>query len=357
MKRKGLFIAIAVACMTFYSCEEEESLTENPNFVPTATGETTGPTGGNGGTGNGGGTGGSGGGTGGSGGGTGGGTGGSGGGVSLTLTDTVPSNRVAVLEDFTGVRCQFCPSGAQIAEQIEQSLGDNFITIATHGGGFATPGNVNVIIAPGDTVPMGFADFRTPFANDLISQADVTGYPSGTMNRIRATDLGVSPQGSGSAMSRSQWNTAALAVNALSSPVNVGASATMDGSNLLTVNVELYYSAEETDDNSINVALLQDGIESIQIGTRGLDTAYIQNHVLRHYLTGQWGDNSDLTGTKAKGYVVNKTFTYNVPSSFHANSISPAKNEGDMVVNDMKVVVFVSRGQTDILNAVEVDIQ
>lgn len=353
MKRKGLFILAAVFAMTFLSCEKEEPLTENPEFVASATGDD--PNGDGSGNPNGGGTGG--GGTG--GGGTGGG-GTGGGGSTLTLTDTMPSNRVAVLEDFTGVRCQFCPSGAQVAQAIEQQLGDDFITIATHGGSFATPGTVNVIIPGGDTVQMFFADFRTQFSDALISQANVAGYPAGTMNRIRAANLGVTAQNSGGyAMSRNHWSNAASAVNNLTSPVNIGALATVSG-NTLTVKVELYYTELESDDNHINVALLQDEIESIQISYNGsayLDTAYPQNHTLRHYLTGQWGDGSDLDGTKAKGYIVTKTYTYTIPSEFHASSPTPAKSEGVPVINDMKVVAFVSRGQVDILNAVEVDIQ
>lgn len=334
----GLSIILAVG---LYSCTEDGAFTENPIYDDTATGEN--PKLPNGG------------------GNTGGGTGGGGGTPTTgpTLVDTAASNRVAVLEDFTGVRCVFCPFGHQIAASIEQQYGDRFITIATHGGSFAQPGNVRVVIAAGDTVDMYFADFTTPFAQPLITQSNLTGYPAGTMNRLDATVLGTTPQNSGSggsAMSRGQWANAAAAVIGMTSPVNVGAEATISG-NMLTVKTEVYYTDEETDDNSLYVALIQDGIESIQIAPGGLDTAYIQDHTLRHYLTGQWGDESNLTGTKAKGYFDSKTYVYEIPAEFHASSPNNAsKQEGIPVIEDMKVVVFVARGRTDILNATEVPI-
>ena len=329
------------------SCQKEEAL-QPLDAETNPTSNLTDPNGGTGGSG-------------GNGGGNGGGTGGSGGGPNLQLTDTMIQNRVAVLEDFTGVKCQFCPDGARMADGIEQQLGNKFITIATHGGGYATPtGGVLYPNGMGGNDTLFYADFRSGFDLDLIDQSGANSYPSGTMNRMHVQNdfnltANVSPP---MAMSRSHWATTAGVVNSLVSPVNVGASATVSGRNL-TVEVELYYTDEETVDNFIHVGILQDGIKSLQVNWTAqaggfYDSAYVQNNVLRTYITGQWGER--ITETTTKGTVVKRQYQYNIPDKFveHPNH---RRGEGVAVIDDLKVVVFVSHDRIEILNATEVDVQ
>ena len=38
---------------------------------------------------------------------------------SQLLVDTIPQNKKAVLEEFTGIHCVFCPDGHYIAQQIK----------------------------------------------------------------------------------------------------------------------------------------------------------------------------------------------------------------------------------------------
>ncbi|MAY84929.1 MAG: hypothetical protein CMP59_12430 [Flavobacteriales bacterium] len=337
----GLFAVIAIS---FISCEENEAFEDNPIFDENATGDdprlpgqggggTIDTTGG----------------------------GGSGGGVpglGLTLVDTAKSKRVAVLEDFTGVKCQFCPDGTRRAETIKQQYGDDFIIIATHGGGFAAPGG-GALYPSGDTI--FFPDFRTIFADQLIAQAGINSYPAGTMNRLDVNNdfnltSNISPP---LGMGRGNWANTAAAVRTMDAPVNVGAKATVDASRNLTVDVELYYTETEVDKNSINVAILQDGLMGLQIDIVGgavvRDSAYIHNDMLRHYITGQWGE--EITDTTTVGSVVKATYNYTIPDKFVNDPINNRRGEGDAIIDDLKVVVFVTRDRVNILNAVLVDIQ
>lgn len=320
MKNHKLILMAALALtFSFVGCEEDAELTPNPVYVDPGTG---GGNGGGGGTG-GGGTG-------------GGGTGGGGNTGFLASTDS--TNRVAVLEDFTGVRCGFCPDGHDVAKSIKQQLGDDFIVIAVHGGSYAQP-------AP------GWMDFTTPFADALIQQAQVSGYPAGQVNRKLASDLGANPQRNGMAMGRGSWKAASEAAILLPAPVNVGAKATWNSdSTEITVKVDLYYTSEETMKNNINVAILQSGISSKQSGGNPQE-GYIQNHVLRDYATGQWG--AEVTDATTKGARVSEVFTYIVPADYNG---SGPDGGGPIVKANMDVVVFVTRGREDILNAVEIDI-
>lgn len=254
------------------------------------------------------------------------------------MASTKAANRVAVLEDFTGVRCGYCPDGHVKAAEAQSMLGEeNFIIMAVHGGGYAAPAT-------------GWANFTTPYAALFISQSGVAGYPAGTINRIKAEDLGVSPQQTGGiAMSRGSWATAAQAVLDMPSPVNAGAKAVFNNSTReLTVSVDLYYTAEETVANNINVALLQDGLMSKQSGATGM---YEQKHVLRDLITGQWGD--VVADTKKVGTKVRKTYKYTVPEDYNGTD---EEGGGAVYIEDCHVVVYVARGKKDILTAVQIPI-
>ena len=315
MKKILLVLSLAIGALTFTSCEKEQALKANPNFTQDP--DNTEP--------NGGGT-------------TGGGTTGGGGGTAfLASTDTL--NRAALLEDFTGVRCGFCPDGHVKAAAAQAELGaDKFVIMAIHTGSYAAPAN-------------GWANFTTPYGTAIDAQADVAGYPAGTINRLQASTLGVPAQRGGSAMSRGSWKTAAIAVNALEAPVNIGAEAKIDGNNLLTVNVDLYYTQGESAVNNINVALLQDGLVSKQSGGTPRET-YVQNHVLRDLITGQWGE--PITETTNATSKISKTFTYTVPADYNGTAV---EGGGAVVIDDLKVVVFLTRGRVDVLNVIEVDVE
>ena len=250
------------------------------------------------------------------------------------LAPTDPMNRNAVLEDFTGVRCGFCPDGHAIAQSMMDANPERVVVIGVNAGSYANP------------VP-GWADFTTPYGQALINQSAVAGYPAGTVNRLQYG----SGQAGGLAMSRGSWNAAAQAVMQMPSPVNIGASASYNASNReLTVKVDLYYTSEETVTNNINVAFLQSGMVANQSGGGG---SYVHKHVLRDLITGQWGD--EVTEATTEGARISKTYTYTVPEDYNGPVIPPGG--GEVVIGDCEVAVFVSRGNVDVLTGIKVDIQ
>lgn len=257
------------------------------------------------------------------------------------LASTAPSNMVAVLEDFTGVRCGYCPDGHVKAKAVADANPGKFIILAVHAGSYATPA-------------AGWANFTTNFGNALVTQAKVAGFPAGTINRKLCSELGVTPQiANGYAMSRGSWATAANKVFTMPAAVNIGAKATFDAATRkLTVKVDMYYTTEEAGPNNLNVLLLQDHLFSKQSGGTPNSNSYEQNHVVREFITGQWGE--PITEARTQGAKVTKTFTYTVPQDYHGTNV---EGGGAVVVDDLKVVAFVAQGQTNILNAVEVDVK
>lgn len=260
------------------------------------------------------------------------------------LASTEPSNRNAILEDYTGVRCGYCPQGHALAKAAAEAKPGKFIIMALHASGsYSSPST-------------GWANFETPIGPALLAQIGVTGFPAGTINREKAADLGAAPQKTGGmAMGRSSWEKAGNAVIAKPSYVNIGSKATFDAATrVLTVKVDMYYTGDAPAANNINVALLQSHLFSKQSGGSPDGNNYEQNHVVRDFITGQWGEVVPEASTKMASKFT-KTFTYTVPENY--NGPDTFKEGGGMVkIEDCEIVVFVAEGKTNIVTGIEVPI-
>ena len=54
------------------------------------------------------------------------------------FVSTAPLNRNVLLEEFTGVRCQYCPYGHKVAKGLAETYPDNIFIANIHAGGYAT---------------------------------------------------------------------------------------------------------------------------------------------------------------------------------------------------------------------------
>jgi hypothetical protein len=244
---------------------------------------------------------------------------------SQTIVSTTPQNKKVILEEFTGINCQFCPAGHSIANNIKNANPADVFLINIHVGGFSTPGS-------------GQPDFRTSFGTAIANQSGLTGYPAATVNRVAYTGLSQNG-GTGTAMSRNNWANASNQTRNQSSYVNVATTATINvNTRLLTVFVEAYYTgASPVASNRLNVALLQNNTLGPQ-SSGGLGNNYPHQHRLVHMLTGQWGDTYTTT---TAGTLVTRTYTYTIPATY--NNI-PAE------LGDFEIVAFVAEGQQKIIS-------
>lgn len=240
----------------------------------------------------------------------------------LVSTDPMPKN--SVLEVYTGIHCTYCPDGDAIAASILEANPGRAFAIDIHQGSYATPSGSE-------------PDYRTAFGDALAAQTGLTGYPSGTVNRHVFS-------GSTTALSRSVWGADCEQIMQETSPVNIGiTSEYVEASRELTITVELYYTSDaQASSNFINVALIQDSIYGPQTGG-GAGNNYLHMHMLRHLVTGQWGD--EVT-TTTQGSLVSRTYTYVVPDDY---------NGVTAIVEHMKVVAFVTEGHQEIYTGDEVD--
>lgn len=223
------------------------------------------------------------------------------------LVGTTPTNRTALLEEFTAMGCGNCPAAHAVANTLVTAYPEDLVVIGVHGGSLADPSG---------TQP----DFRTTDGAALWEAFNVTYQPRGTVNRRALQDA-------------PQWAAAVADVRAQPSPVNLGLATTFNASSReLTVDVELYYTADRTADDRISVVLVQDHITGYQQDyVNGAHAAYDHRHVLRDHITPLEGD-AVSAAQQTDG--VQRTYTYTIPAEWP--------------IADLQVVVFVREADGEV---------
>lgn len=258
-----------------------------------------------------------------------------------------PENRKAVLEEFTGIYCGYCPDGHRIANTIYNSDPANVVLINIHSGGFAN-------------VAAGEPDLKTSAGNaiDAMPGNGITGYPAGTMNRSVFT---------GTAMSggRGNWTSWAgtvktqaaycnVALEGFIDTVSVISQSTGETLKVLTVNAEVYYTDDSpASTNSLTVMLLEDSVVGPQhnygtpyynLANYNADGSYNHNHVLRAVLTS--GVFGKRISTTTSGTTYKATMTYTLPEYYGTvNKLNPC------IIKNLKVVGFVTETYKNTINA------
>ncbi len=247
-----------------------------------------------------------------------------------SIVTTVPQMKNVILEEYTGVNCSYCPDGHKISHEIMTENLNRAFAINIHQGGYA------------ETTP----DYTTSFGDALANQTGLSGYPSGTVNRHTFPGL------TATALDRGQWSLASKLILEQPSPVNVGLETSYNSTTReLTIDVEVFYTdASATTSNYLNVALVQNNIEGSQAGSSlNPDMVlpngnYLHSHMLRHLITGQWGE--EVTPTTG-GTLVTKTYTYTIPEDYFSIPCIPT---------DCDIVAYVTESHQEILTGVQVPV-
>ena len=159
-------------------------------------------------------------------------------------------------------------------------------------------------------------------------------------------------QNGGTAMSRSDWSPASTQLLNQSSPVNVGIQASVDmATNVLTVDVEVYYTGTQSvSTNMLNVAVVQHNIEGPQTGGQSNNPGamlpngnYNHNHMLRHLLTGQWGEY--ISNSYSRIFLFKSIYMDIYQQILHGTPLDPT---------NISVIAFIAEGQQEILSGTEI---
>lgn len=250
------------------------------------------------------------------------------------FVSTEPANKNVVIEEYTGINCGYCPDGHKRVREYEAANPGRVFGINIHAGSYAAN------------------TYTTQWGNALMNQAQVTGFPSGSINREYFTyyDNYYQQEITSMALGRDMFVSCGNQILAQTSFVNVAAQASIDATTrVMTVNVEAYYTADaETASNKLNVVLVQDSIIGPQSGASGnpsqvtSDGQYIHMSMLRDMITGQWGD--DITAPEGStvipaGTLIQRTYTYNIPGSISNELVK---------LGHLRLIVFVAKDTKEI---------
>lgn len=253
---------------------------------------------------------------------------------SQVYVSTTPMNKVAVIEEFTGVRCSNCPDGHATLASILTANPGQAIGIGYH------PSNSSY------TSPYtGNPDFRRSYL-DAFYTTPFCGtsrfMPSAFINRREwSTGEKIS--------SRTIWSSSATSIMGESSPLNVGLNAEYDAStNTLDVTVEVYFTADVSDNVFLYVALAENNLVAEQ--SNG-GTNYVHYHVFREALaTEQWGES--ITGATTTGSLFTQTYNFdNTTAAYIMNNCEVSafvRNATDEeIISGNQVPVTVINGITE----------
>lgn len=248
---------------------------------------------------------------------------------------TSPQNRNAVLEEFTGIYCGYCPDGHQIANAIKAANPSKVVLVNIHAGGYAN-------------VAVGEPDLKTAEGTAInnMSGMNILGYPAGDVNRTvvaSAAQQTASPYGM--AQNRNKWSASVNSIITQTSYCNVALQGTVDvQTRVLTVQAEVYYTANSpVGTNSLTVMLLEDKVTGPQhnygnplynASNYNPDGSYNHNHVLRKALTPTFG--MTIPNTTA-GTTFTTLLTYTIPATYGA-----AGKTNPCLLGNLELAAFVT---------------
>jgi hypothetical protein len=230
--------------------------------------------------------------------------------------DTIPSNKNAILEEFTAVHCFFCPAGHALLDSLITENPGRVFGVAMH----AANTSYTAPYAGSPDFRRSFIDafFSVPFATDSLKF-----FPGAFINR-RLWQPGRREQYT------SHWREFTDTILNEPSPVNIGLHTIYNyGSNELTMEVEIYYTDTLLSPHNLYVFLTEDSLVAEQ-NNGGTD--YIHNHIFRESLTAQWGDTVISSGMQGCLYTHTYSFDnslmqYNIQNCHVLAMIRDATNE------------------------------
>lgn len=250
----------------------------------------------------------------------------------LPVSQTTQKKKI-LIEEFTGKTCQYCPIGHKTTTEMKEADPQNVFVLNIHAGFYAE----------------GTPNYRTIFGNALANQSQLSGYPSVTVNRHY---FGYSQQDApagATALGIDKIVSAATAIVLDDAYVNVAVESSLDVvTRVLTINVEAYYTGSSPAGyNLLNVAITQDEIWGPQTGAAAhypenidpVTNKYKHGHMLRHMVTGQWGD---TISTTTLGTLVQKTYTYTLPAKI---------GDVDVELPNLNVIAYISQTRQEVINA------
>ena len=227
----------------------------------------------------------------------------------LVSTDSYKRN--AIIEEYTGIYCGYCPDGHRIANELAAKYQDRLFVLNIHAGGYADDPNNN---------------FKTEDGDVIFSGSNANAFPTGNVNRIADKAIG-----------RDTWSLYVEQQLEQIAECNVAGQVIIDkDARKAFVTVEVYYTANSASEkNYLNVIMLQDNIIAKQSGSslnpnQVVNGQYRHMHAFRDAITPAWGE--EIAPTTA-GTFITKTYEYDIPAKIGSFNVN---------IDDLEFVAFVT---------------
>lgn len=205
--------------------------------------------------------------------------------------------KTVLIKDFTGARCVNCPEAAEVAHELQHSLGEDRVFImSVHAGFLAMP----VGLFPDFTTDEGTEWYNGNSANPLFS-----------VDHVALTE--------GNTLNESQLDTPVSNALAEAQTFDIAIENSYDESTRqLRVNSTMTSVGDYSGDLYVTVCLLEDSIVGRQVVPGGVDTAYVFRNVFRGTLNGADGEQF-LNGSAYVDDEFIKSYTTTLDEAYNAD--------------------------------------
>ena len=211
-----------------------------------------------------------------------------------------PSERVVLMEEFTGVRCQSCPAGSAAIEDLLAKHSDRLVAVSFHAGEFSAP------------YPENNHDFQTTEGDAIHNLLGAPfGFPSAVINRK------LFPGKFNLQIGQGDWAGAISDELAIPPMVLIETNSNFDSSSR-NLNVEVNLDILENisnEDVRLSIMIKESGMIDRQKTPTGFDDNYVHKHVFRGMLTSATG--TVISDPLTAGNRIVKNFNYTLPDEWN----------------------------------------
>lgn len=234
----------------------------------------------------------------------------------------------ALLEKYTGVRCNNCPDADTLITEALANYNGKLIAVSIHDSNwsFCAPYPDNI-------------DMRTEEGNiwsDYFRGSGTRQYPEALVNRKKAgevRDIFTPTSGINSHVDPFLNQNAKVAI---------ATNAELSTDNKISISVNIEFLEQVNDSLTLTLFMMEDGLVATQMTNHGKVYDYVHNHILRDVITDVWGDDIKCTGAAGEKRM----------AIFNYDKFLP-----EWILSNCHIVAFVSNKSTrEILNVAETHI-
>lgn len=214
------------------------------------------------------------------------------------------TDRVVLVEEFTGMKCVNCPSGHRKIKELQQTYPNKIVPVAIHSHW------------PVYSAPQNGYDFRTADGEIIEKDMKASNLPSAMVNRKYFEESGVY-----ALEGFTNWAGSIAAELCLPPDATIQLNPTYDDNNrkvTVTVDVAPTNAVRMKERVGLTVLITESHIIAPQEGLSGWDYNYEHNHVLRDVITDTWG-----TKIQEKGETLTphqEVLTYTLPTDWNPDN-------------------------------------